>query len=411
MLSATSSLYLLLLLALSIPLEKLALRLKLPVSGCLVVLGFLSSEFLVRMGGDTGLRWNNFNFAILYLFLPALVFQSALRIDLRLLRENLVPVLLLAVPLSLIATGIIATVLYYGIGVPSGFPWMAALITGALLAATDPAAVLSLPATVNLSSRLRIILEGESLFNDVTAILLFGILIAIALHPQGESAATSLLYRFPYACGGGMLLGAAMGLGASLLYRMNRGTYSFGTITLVAAYLSFLLAEKIIGVSGVMAVLSCGLMLRRLMINELHEKSWIFGMHLWGFIGRLLENLIFILAGITITLIMFSDRWKAMLLGIGAILIARLIIVSALLAPLCRLFRLPALSVRHQALLHWGGARGTITLALALALPLQLDYWYTTQAIAYGVVLFTLFVQTTSIGWVARGNAPRESGQ
>ena len=103
------------------------------------------AQLIVGAGYDTGLRWHHFHDLVFFLFLPALIFESAFSLNARLLLRNLVPILLLALPLLLVATAITAALLYFGIGHPAGFPWLTALIAGALLAATDPVAVTDLP--------------------------------------------------------------------------------------------------------------------------------------------------------------------------------------------------------------------------------------------------------------------------
>lgn len=403
-------LYFLALLLLALPLESLARRWRLPSSVLLVLLGFVSSELLVGLGVDTGVRWQNFNFVILQVFLPLIVFQAALRIDLRMLQANLVSILLLSLPLALVATAIIAALLYYAIGSPAGFPWIAAFIAGALLAATDPAAILSLSGSA-LSPKLRSLLEGESLLNDTTAILLFTMLLAVA-QAGSEIRFGSLAWRFvTYLCGG-LLVGGLLGLAGGQLCRLLREERAFSVVSLATAYAAFVVAEHLSHVSGVMAVLAAGLLFRWRSEDEIDVDALQRGRWLWDFVAHQVETLIFLLAGITITLGMFADRWLAMLIGIGSVLISRFAIVFGMLTPLYGLLRWPWLPGRERWLLHWGGVRGAVTLALALALPIGLDYWYTVQSIAYGVVLFTLFVQATTLSRLVRKESARStSGQ
>lgn len=131
-----------------------------------------------------------------FVFLPVLIFEAAFNIDGKRLLENLPAILYLAVPLMLLATGVAAGILYFGIGHPTGFPWLAALLAGALLSATDPAAVL-LFKRVGAPERLRVLIDGESLFNDATAVILFTLLVTLASGERestsGLSAAGSLL--------------------------------------------------------------------------------------------------------------------------------------------------------------------------------------------------------------------------
>jgi monovalent cation:H+ antiporter, CPA1 family len=99
---------------------------------------------------------------------------------------------------------------------------------------------------------------------------------------------------------------------------------------------------------------------------------------------------------------MFKEQWLAMLIGIIAVVVARVVMVFGLFPILHILQGVDAVPMKHQVVLAWGGVRGTVTLALALSLPLTLDYWYTIQSIAYGVVIFTLFVQATTIAPLIR---------
>jgi len=390
-------LYLLALLLLSVPLQGLAQRLRLPCGILLVGLGFASSELLVAAGLDTGVRWQNFHFAVIYLLLPALVFEATLRIDLTALRRELLPVAFMALPLTLVTTLIIAAALYYGIGHPRGFPWEAALLTGALLSATDPSAILGHPDAGRIPRRLRTLLESEGLFNDVTAIVLFGVLVT-AYSISGDSTPGFIAARFLLAGIGGVLLGLALGWVGRALLLLWASSRAVSLVSLAVAYGVFIAAEQV-QASGVMAVLTSALVLR----GSIHagggsEQMRHFATELWRWLAYLAENLIFLLSGITITLGMFSERWYAMLLAIGGMLCARFMSVCGLLAPLCLLPGQRALPWRQQSILIWGGGRGAVTLALALALPVQLDYWYTVQSAAYGAVVFALFVQAATIG-------------
>jgi CPA1 family monovalent cation:H+ antiporter len=199
------------LLLIAVVIEPLVDRFRIPFSAVLVLLGFGASELFISVGGDTGLRWQLFHDLVFFVFLPVLIFEAAFNIDVRELRRNFVLILSLALPLMLLSAGVTAALLYYGIGHPSGFPWIAALLAGALLSATDPVAVLALSKRVGAPERLRTIIDGESLFNDATAIVLFTILVALATGERetanlGESAGTFLTIFF-----GGALAGTVAG--------------------------------------------------------------------------------------------------------------------------------------------------------------------------------------------------------
>ena len=118
-----------------------------------------------------------------------------------------------------------------------------------------------------------------------------------------------------------------------------------------------------------------------------------FGQKLWEFNAYVANALVFLLMGVTITLDMFTHRWLAMLIGIAGIIVARAIGIFTFVPLLSRFTPIEAIPRPYQLVMFWGGLRGAVTLALALSLPTSLDYWWTIQSIAFGVVLFTLFVQ------------------
>jgi len=376
--------------------EPIAERLDVPFSAFLVVLGFAASEVLIAFGGDTGLRWDAFRELIFFVFLPVLIFEAAFNTDVRELLKNLPLILFLALPLMLLATGITAVILFYGIGHPDGFPWLAALIAAALLSATDPVAVLALFKRFGAPGRLRTIIDGESLFNDATAIVLFSVLLALATGERATADLSQGTLDFLRIFFGGGLAGALVGGTAFLALRVIDGAVARGVISLIAAYGAFLLAESQ-HVSGVMAAMSAGLLLG----HSLRKSADVQGLReLWEYKAWLANALLFLIAGISFQLAMFTEQWLAMLIGILGVLVARALNVYALVPLLGRLPGITPLPRDWRPVVWWGGVRGAVTLALALSLPLSLDYWWTIQSIAYGVVLWTLVVQASSMPWV-----------
>ena len=402
MLTSHTALFLMALLLVAAVVEPLAKKIHLPFSIILVIIGFIGSELVVKkLGIDTGIRWDNFGTIIFYFILPILIFQAALVIDIKLLWKNIVPIGLLALPLMLVSALLIAAGVYHGIDHATGFPWMAALITGALLSATDPAAVLSLLKSANAPERLSMLLEGESLFNDATAVVMFSLLIAIATGAQSADSMNEVLFRFITVFFGGLLVGLISGLIITLFTKVA-GWSLFPLLSLICAYATFLIAEDLLHLSGVMAVLAAGLTVGRCRRESSAKIHNDFAEKFWGLLGHIAESTIFLLAGITITLSMFTEQWLAIVIGIFAVVIARIMMVFGTFPILQLIPGIDAVPLKQQAVLAWGGVRGTVTLALALSLPLTLDYWYTIQSIAYGVVLFTLFVQATTIGPLIR---------
>jgi CPA1 family monovalent cation:H+ antiporter len=400
MLTVNAFLFFMVLLLIAALIEPLVEKISVPFSIILVLLGYVSSEIVTRgFGIDTGIHWENFRPLIVHVILPVLIFQAAMMTDIRSLRNNVIPVFMLALPLLLVSAGIIAAGIYYGISHPDGFPWIAALLTGAILSATDPSAILKLLRKYRTPKRLILILESEGLFNDTTSIVLFSIILSIALIGNGDGSNSWMMAitQFLYVFLGGIAFGALTGLIAYRLIRIHESDYSHALITIISAYISFIIAQDFLDLSGVMSVLATGLSIRILNMKAHPGTPQQFVESFWQLLATVAETLIFLLAGITITLSMFVDQWLAMLIGIAVCLFARILIIYGSFPLFNLVSKESPITFRQQFILTWGGTRGTVTLALALSLPLSLGYWYTIQSIAYGVVLFTLFVQATTM--------------
>jgi len=388
------------LLVLALFLEPVAARARVPISVLLVPLGFAASELATRVAGlDLGIRWDNLGMFITYVLVPSLVFESALRLDTDALRRDAAAVFLLSGPLLLLAAAITAAIAYLGINHPSGFPWAAALLAGAILCSTEMTGMLPLLIGAGAPARSAWILEGESTFNDTAALLLFTLLLSVALmHPDDVSAA-GIAKDFCRLFLGGITVGYVCGFLARAILRRLPGDHAFAVLSLATAYGVFLLAQKVMQVSGALAVLTAALLLCADVRRDPRQDA--FPVALWSFVARTAGALVFILAGVSITLGMFRDQWLAMLIGAAAVPAARAVTVFAVLGPISHLPGLKPLKFPEQALLTWGSVRGSVTLALALSLPLELESWYTLQALVYGAVLFSLFAQATTVSRLA----------
>ena len=390
---STTFVIVMLLLVLSEPLAKLT---RLPRGTLQLILGAGATTAIVAAGFDTGLRYQNFHDLVFYVFLPVLIFEAAYAIDVPALKRVLLPVLSLAV-LGLLGTcALVAVGLYYGIGHTSGFPWIAALLTGTLLAATDPAAVTS---QLSGGSRLALLLEGESLFNDATAVVLFTLMLTAALALLDTGAANeaptflSGLWLFVEEFFGGALVGAAVGAAATFATRRIDDAAARHWLGLAAAFGAYLGALAL-ELSGAMGCLVTGLIM-----GYRAERS----APIWHVLGQTSSGVLFLLMGATLQANMFSERWLAMLIAIGAVFIARALVLQATLA--ATNFASPAdAQFRPRERLAAGalGMRGAITLALALTLPTELPYWWTIQSIAYGVVLFDMCLIAPLVPWITR---------
>lgn len=389
----TSFVVLLLLALISQPISQLF---RLPYTTSLVVVGFVVSELMVMSGYDTGIRADNFQQLIFYVLLPVLIFESAYSIDKAELRQNLFPILFLAIVGMLLTCGLTAIGLYYGIAHAAGFPWAAALLTGAILAATDPVSVVATLKDVDAPDRLSTLLEGESLFNDATAIVVFSIFLAMALSPGAAVDVTHVLGRFITVFLGGTAIGVVTGFCAAKIKGLLKQKTLIGVLSIMVAYGSFLVAE-IFHMSGVMATLLAAILMSSASGKTESDEN----KGLWDVIGHIANAIVFIVMGATITLGMFEERWLAMLIAIGAVLVARAFSIYAGLFIVSKIQDNPV-NMKSQTVMVWGGLRGAVTLALALSLPTTLDYWWTIQSIAFGVVVFSLFVQAPTIKLLVR---------
>jgi CPA1 family monovalent cation:H+ antiporter len=387
--------------------EPIARWLRLPFVAILIVVGFLGSELVVSLGYDTGIRASNFPLLVFYVFLPIIIFESAYSIDQKQLRKSLMPILVLALPIMILATLMIAYILYFLIGHPTGFPIYTALVAASLLAATDPMAVIRHLKALSTSDETIVLLEGESLFNDAIGVVLFTSFVAIAVSFNGAGFGDfsidwwEKLRTFCWQFFGGLVFGILCGLVGTFFSYVIKTRILENILLIAIAYGSFMLAEDYVKVSGMMAVLSAGLIMNKAHQKYISARDKEFIDYWWHVIGYFSNSMLFILLGVTVTVQMFTDRWLAMIIAIGAVLLVRLISVFGLL-PLFTSFNKFSLSHKDRLILTWGGARGAVTAALALSLPTQIEGWLTVQSMAFGVILFTLFIQAPTIPWILK---------
>jgi len=371
-------------------------RLELTLS-CMLI-GFLAGLGIGYVDFDTGIRAHNLQDLVFFVILPVLIFEAAWHIKPALLGRWLVPVMVLATLGVLISCLIGAGLVYVGIGHPTGFPWMAALLTGAILAATDPISVIDQLRKLDAPEDLTTLFEGESLFNDATAVVLFTLFLGLAMM-EPESSEMTYLGFFAMVFFGGLLVGIVCGLvsAAIALYLANPAATVL--VLVFSAFGSFFLAEHLFHVSGIMAVVATAVITRWALSDAEERLAGGVGVT-WDWLGLFFNSILFVIMGLVITVDMFKERWLAMLIAIGAALVARAAAVG-----LCSLATSPlkhSIGFGWQLLLFWGGLRGAIAIALVLALPVELDYWYTIQSMVFGVVLFSMLVQGTTNSFLVK---------
>lgn len=333
---------------------------------------------------------------ILLIFLPALLFEAAWNLKLDQLRRNLIPILLLAVPGVLISTGLIGMILHYGLGLL----WHPALLFGAMISATDPVSVLALFRTLALPTRLATIVEGESLLNDGTAVVVFRIILMGAAGSSAGGVALSSLGQFLSTVAGGLLVGVILGVLASTLTSYFDDHLLEITLTTIAAYGSFLLAEGV-HVSPVMAVLSTGLVIGNYGRQKgMSPPTQLAVNSFWEYAAFVVNSLVFLLIGLEIHVKSLGENVRPLCWAIGATIAARLVAIY-LLIPISNLFS-EKLSVRWRTVLFWGGLRGSLSIALALSLPAAVPERAQLVTMIFGSVIFSLLVQGLTLGPLLR---------
>jgi CPA1 family monovalent cation:H+ antiporter len=359
----------------------------LPYSLALVLLGLvvaaLSPPLQIEIGPDL----------LLAVLLPGLVFDAAYRTDVRVLWTTLPAVTLLAVPGVLITAAAVALVL----SMVTGLDPVLTFLVGTMLAATDPAAVISVVNHLRAPQRLVTLIEAESLFNDGTGIVIFAIALE-AIH--ADIAPLGLLTGLVATVVISTLIGAALGFVASRALSRVQDHLIELTISLVVAYGSYLLADRF-DQSGLIATVTCGLVLgsygRRVGMTERSQDAID---TVWEFIGYLMTTLVFLLIGLSISIPQLRDAALPILATLVALLVARGAVVYLLLGGGTRLaHRLGWANPMPIGWLHliaWSGLRGAVSVALALSLPADLPHRDLLQGIVFGCVLLTLLLQGTT---------------
>jgi CPA1 family monovalent cation:H+ antiporter len=325
---------------------------------------------------------------ILFVFLPTLIFESAFNLNARLLSQNMVPVLTLAVPGLLLSTAIVGGLLTLVTPLSLG----PAMLFGALISATDPVAVIALFKEVGAPKRLTILVEGESLFNDATAIVLFRIiLVVLAAGTLTAGTLGSGVLEFLVVFLGGLAVGGIIGYLMIRTIALAEDTPVVEvTLSTVVAYAAFIVADHYLRVSGVMATVGAGLVIGTLGSTRFTPEIREYLHQFWEYAAFVANSLIFLLVGITVKLSGILEFFGPISWAILAVVVARAVTVYGLTPVVNRLPRAEPVDRKNQSVMFWGGLRGAVALALVLSLPGDFAQRDMLVALATGVVLFTL---------------------
>lgn len=354
---------------------------KIPYTVALVLAGLV-------MAFQTNIQLEMTPELVLFIFAPPLLFEAALHVDTGKLRTDLLPILTMAIPGVLISAFVVGGVL----AATGLLTFPVGLLFGALIAATDPVAVVATFRAVGAPKRLTTLVEGESLFNDGTAVVLFGIVLGLV--QNGEFSLVEGIIHFFQESIGGIAVGALLGYAAAQLIARIDDYLIEITITTIAAYASFALAQYF-HFSGVLGVVAAGLVNGALGPRGMSPTTRIVLFNFWEYVAFLANSVIFILIGLNVDGSSLQQFIMPAIFAVVAVLASRAINVYGLGA-LLRLFR-PDLPRSYLHVLYWGGLRGALSLALVLSIPFAVQERTELLAMTFAVVLFTLLIQATTI--------------
>ena len=354
-------------------------RLRVPYSVGLVLTGIILSLFPF-FGSIPFSRELIFN-----VLLPPLIFEAALQIRWKELRREL-PVILILVTVGVcLSWGVTALGMRY----LAGWEWISALFFGALIAATDPVSVIATFKEAKVHGRLRLLVEAESLFNDGTAAVAFSVILAAA---TGSSLSVGgVVKTLAVSVAGGILCGGLMAGVLLLLAGQTEDPLVEITLTTLAAYGSFLLAERIHS-SGVLACLTAGLVVGNIgPLGAISPRGREAVTAYWEYLNFIANSLIFIDIGIHLSRQDLAGTLVPAIIAILLVTLGRALAVY----PCSAVFHASRLRVqgRHQHVLFWGGLRGALALALAVGLPSDVPHRDTIISVSFVVVSFSIFVQ------------------
>ncbi|RYE77872.1 MAG: Na+/H+ antiporter [Oxalobacteraceae bacterium] len=393
---------LLALVAASVALAYLAQRLRVPLAVSLIfggiALAFVPGVGTVELEPEL----------VLALFLPPLLQASAYRTDWPAFQFNLRPILLLAVGAVFFTAAAVALVTK--LLVP-GMPWWAAITLGAIVAPPDAVAAAAVLKQVKLPKRIVTVLEGESLINDASSLVLYRLAVAATI--AGSFSLGQGVLQFFGAAIGGTLAGWLVGRAAMWVFSRIEDTLLDVTVSLLAGFIAYFLAEQV-HVSGVLAAVACGLVLGRQQHAEFTAQTRLAVANIWEFVEFLLTALIFILIGLQLRgIVERLEGYDAANLTLLGLAVSTTLIVSRFIwvFPSVVLPRLLSRSLRkrdpmppwsYPTILSWAGMRGVVSLAAALALPARFPGRDIIVFLAFCAIFATLVVQGTTLGWLIR---------
>ncbi len=339
---------------------------------------------------------------ILYIFLPTLIFEAAFAMDVHTFKKTSANAFILAVPGIIVAIVLTALIVVgmkmVGIGL-NKWSWSMALLLGAVISATDPVAVVSILKDVGASKKLGTLIEGESMLNDGTAIVIFMVLL---LGITGAGSDTSPIIEFFRVAVGGTLVGIIIGyIVIAWVKKVFNDALVEITVIVAAAYMTFFVAEHFLHVSGVLGLVSFGIFMASVGRTRISPEVEHFLHEFWELFAFIANTLIFLIVGVVIAnnIVFTANDFLILLILYVGIHIVRAIVI-AIFFPVMRKVGY-GLSRKNAYVLWWGALRGAIGLALALIVvgESKIDGTIREQFLFYtaGIVTLTLVINATTI--------------
>ena len=371
-----------------------------------VVFGILTEKYGMGRIGAAIIEYSGISaHLLLFLFLPALIFESAFNSDWHIFKIELGQILIMAGPMLLGSTVLSALMMTYIFGYTGEFTWTASLMYGSIISATDPVAVVALLKELGASKRLSTMIEGESLMNDGTAMVVF--LIIVDFVEGGNPSVSDMFFKFVRLSGGGPCLGFIGGfIMTNLLKRIHNNFVLEVNTTIFVSYFIFFTAESTgIGASGILAVVVLGLYMSNTGKTTISAESEHAVHHVWGYVGFVAETVIFIISGIIMgqrsmqddNLIHYMDYIKLLGIYVGLHFIRFFMILVCW--PVLRVIGY-GMTFEQVVLGAYAGLRGAVGLSLALMVASSEKIPRYVQDVVLlhvaGVALLTLLINATT---------------
>jgi CPA1 family monovalent cation:H+ antiporter len=348
---------------------------------------------------------------VLVAFLPPLLYSAAFFTSLRDLRANIRPIGLLSIGLVIATTVGVAVVAR---AVVDGLPWTAAFVLGAAVSPTDPLAATSIASRLGAPRRVVAIIEGESLVNDASALVLYRVAVAAVL--TGAFSVWEAGARLVVNAIAGIAIGLAVGFVIRNVRKRMSDPPSEIAVSLLTGYLAYLPAESL-GVSAVLAAVTAGIYLGWHTPELTNAETRLQGFAFWTILVFILNAALFTLVGLQLPSVLDGlDAWSTQELVVAAVAVCATVVLVRIGWVLLFAYLDPELSVRNAAVVAWAGMRGAVALAAALAIPLETDAGAPFPGreliifLAFCVILVTLVGQGMTLPAVIRALGIEDDG-